>query len=126
QEVRVFSASGTWHKPPGLVHVRIILTGAGGHGSANTSNGSGGGGGAAVESDRILASALPDTAPVRVGVSNSLNEREVGASEFLDYRAPGGQVASSWKSPGGGGLAPWRGGNGGGPGESGESVSLLP
>ena len=122
QHVRVFTVSGTWTKPERLVHVRLILAGAGG-GGHTLSPGGGGGGGAAVQSKWIAASELPETVDVLVG--QSAIGAAGGTSAFLDYRAPGGQPGTA-AAGGAGGIAPWRGGAGGAPGQWGETVSLLP
>lgn len=127
QSVHVFTADGLWHKPARLVHVRLILAGAGagGYGPPGwIDSASGGGGGAAVQSEWIRASELPDTVEVVVG--GSARNTDGGDSRFLDFRAPGGTVGAQWNDPGRGGLAPWRGGDGGAPNQDGESMSLIP
>lgn len=71
---QVFTSSGTWTKPAGLVRAKVTVTGGGGGGggAANAANTGGGGGGAGGTSIKtIAASALGTTESVTVGTAGS-------------------------------------------------------
>lgn len=68
--VQVFTASGTWNKPTGLVYAIVEVVGSGGGGAgAGTTNGNagGGGGGGGYSKKRILAGALGSSETVTIG-----------------------------------------------------------
>ncbi|KXF56134.1 hypothetical protein AXA44_02560 [Rhodococcus sp. SC4] len=151
--LRVFTASGTWHKPPNLFAIDLVLRGAGGSGASGVRRtdggqrfpGAGGGGGGAVKTNkRIPAIRLPDAVVVTVGPGggqtavagpNNWNwsaGHDGGDSSFGDIlRAEGGQGGGQlnsgggdWNTGGAGGYSVMRGGRGGAYGAaSGESVS---
>lgn len=71
--LRVFTASGTYTKPAGLVAAKITVIGGGGGGggksSSTSSSGAGGGGGAAIS--LLLATDIPSSVTVTVGAGGA-------------------------------------------------------
>ncbi|WP_064075923.1 glycine-rich domain-containing protein [Prescottella equi] len=140
----VFTASGTWHKPPRCRAIELILRAGGGGGSSGIFHpettkrlpGMGGGGGAAVVTRRINAFELPDDVPVAVGVggaggrspsSGSLtfggNGGESSFGDFAIVAAGRGGGDGYVFAAAAGGLSFLRGGHGGVNGSPGESVT---
>lgn len=100
--VQIFTSSGTYTKPAGLVAAIVEVCGGGGGGggvAGATGNGSGGGGGGASTMRRLLASAIGATETVTVGAGGAGGDTAGGDG------ATGGtsSFGSLVDAPGGGG-----------------------
>lgn len=108
KNVVVFTASGVWFKPPGLLRAQVFVRGAGSNGGASSG---GNGGDLILPVEPLRRGDLPESVPVTVGVGGA-------ASSFGDILS----AAGGSKTYGTGVLS---GGLGGSSGQPGKSTNAL-
>lgn len=121
-KVEIFTANGTWTKPPGASHVHVVAIGGGAGGGGKNGGVRAGGGGASgqLKHTWLDASALAATVAVTVGTGGALNSDGTSSSFGPHVTASslgvGGKgylngIASAGDGGGGGGLAAGSDGN---------------
>jgi hypothetical protein len=98
---QVFTASGTYTKPSGLLYAWVFVTGGGGAGNNDANQGHGAGGGTAIK--LIAAGSIGSTETVTVGAGGAVSAGSGGTSSFGSHCSATGGTGNitTWRVNGG-------------------------
>jgi hypothetical protein len=101
RSLQVFTSSGTYTRPAGLVRAKITVVGGGGGGGSANPAGGGGGGGAAIKV--VNSATIGSSQTITIGAGGALGSAGGTSSVGSLVSATGGDVGSG-PQPGNGGL----------------------